>query len=226
MIIIPVATTKYCHGSLDVYGCCRDSKSPWARGWRSGICPRRRGMHPNEGGDNLHDRRLIDGGVTHDAFKGVQRPEAYIDLVHTWLPKLIDGLGEPVCDLSCCREVLLSAGGLLLISVGCVGDEQADAEDDHREDAAEGEQPLPGIGFQFDRRSRRELQPHGLPAVVKPPVRNYLRRTAGSTYPLNGRGDRASAASSPSGTGGDETISDRWHALHCTSRVQPCWASR
>ncbi|MFG2008971.1 hypothetical protein ACGFNF_07840 [Micromonospora sp. NPDC048868] len=115
-------------------------------------------MYADEGGKDFYDGRMVNGRVTHDALKRVDGPEADIHLVSARLTKLLDSLGESIGDLSRSGEVLLLASGLLLMSVGRVRDEEANGKDDHREDAANGKQSLPGIGLEIERCDRSNLK--------------------------------------------------------------------
>jgi hypothetical protein len=102
---------------------------------------------------------VVGGGVAHDAFEGVDRAEAYIDLFRTGLAKLFNGLGVPVGDLSLRGEALLCTVRLLLVTVRRVGDVQANGQDDHGQDAPDRQQPLPGSGLEINGRPLGKFEP-------------------------------------------------------------------
>ncbi|MFD6610920.1 hypothetical protein ACFWD1_18790 [Micromonospora chalcea] len=177
-------------------------------------------MHSDEGRKDFDNRGMVDGGVSHNALKRVDGPEAHIHLVPAGLTKLLDGLSEPVGDLSRRGEVLLPASGLLLMSVCRVRDEKANGKDDHREDAANGKESLPGVGLEIEGRYRSNLKACcPCRAGSQPPGDGmaYASVSEPGAVRRRGRGGGGSALS-PACSGGGDAVKNARHPFIAPDR--------
>jgi hypothetical protein len=101
-------------------------------------------LYANEGGEHLDNGRVV-GRVTHDAFQGIDGSEAHVNPFRTGLAQPLDRVGEPLGDLPLHGEALL-------FTVRLVGDVQADGDDEHRQDAADGDQSLRRVRLTYSGR--------------------------------------------------------------------------
>lgn len=88
-------------------------------------------MDADERAEDVDNRRLVIGGVAHDALQGVDRSQPDVNLLRAGLAELLDGLGEPIGNLPLLGQLLLEQAQPLLFAVLDARPDQATADHEH-----------------------------------------------------------------------------------------------